>query len=65
MRNIHPFLALSPQNFNAKTSLVIGLPMTAATYNAYNPNKTTLQYSPYPYINAHPIKHHITAPFER
>ncbi|MEA1052521.1 type II toxin-antitoxin system PemK/MazF family toxin [Lamprobacter modestohalophilus] len=37
MRDIHPLLVLSPQNFNAKTSLVIGLPMTTADYNADNP----------------------------
>ena len=37
MRDIHPFLVLSPCNFNDKTSLVIGLPMTTAEYNADNP----------------------------
>jgi mRNA interferase MazF len=37
MRDIHPFLVLSPRNFNDKTSLVIGLPMTTASYNADNP----------------------------
>jgi len=37
MRDLHPFLVLSPQIFNAKTSLVIGLPMTTADYNADNP----------------------------
>ena len=37
MRDRHPFLVLSPQDFNAKTSLVIGLPMTTADYNADNP----------------------------
>ena len=37
MRNIHPFLVLSPRVFNAKTSLVIGLPMSTAEYNADNP----------------------------
>jgi len=37
MRDVHPFLVLSPSNFNQKTSLVIGLPMTTATYNADNP----------------------------
>lgn len=37
MRDIHPFLVLSPQNFNDKTSLVIGLPMTTADYNSDNP----------------------------
>lgn len=37
MRDIHPFLVLSPRIFNEKTSLVIGLPMTTAHYNADNP----------------------------
>jgi mRNA interferase MazF len=37
MRDIHPFLVLSPLIFNEKTSLVIGLPMTTAEYNADNP----------------------------
>ena len=37
MRDVHPFLVLSPRIFNAKTSLVIGLPMTTAEYNVNNP----------------------------
>ena len=37
MRDLHPFLVLSPRNFNEKTSLVIGLPMTTAESNADNP----------------------------
>lgn len=37
MRDIHPFLVLSPRAFNERTSLVLGLPMTTATYNAGNP----------------------------
>jgi mRNA interferase MazF len=37
MRDIHPFLVLSPSTFNSKTSLVIGLPMTTAQYNQDNP----------------------------
>ncbi len=37
MRDVHPFLVLSPRIFNDKTSLVIGLPMTSAAYNADNP----------------------------
>ena len=37
MRDIHPFLVLSPREFNDRTSLVIGLPMTTAEYNADNP----------------------------
>ena len=37
MRDLHPFLVLSPSSFNEKTSLVIGLPMTSAEYNADNP----------------------------
>lgn len=37
MRDIHPFLVLSPRIFNETTSLVIGLPMTTAAYNSDNP----------------------------
>ena len=37
MRDVHPFLVLSPRIFNARTSLVIGLPMTTAEYNVDNP----------------------------
>ncbi len=37
MRDVHPFLVLSPRIFNEKTSLFIGLPMTTAEYNADNP----------------------------
>ena len=33
----NPFLVLSPKVFNDRTSLVIGLPMTTAPYNASNP----------------------------
>jgi mRNA interferase MazF len=42
MRDIHPFLVLSPKNFNETTSLVIGLPMTTAEYNADNPFAVTV-----------------------
>lgn len=37
MRDVHPFLVLSPRAFNERTSLAIGLPMTTAAYNADNP----------------------------
>ena len=37
MRDLHPMLVLSPGLFNARTGLVIGLPMTTAAYNAGNP----------------------------
>ena len=37
MRDVYPFVVLSPRIFNEKTSLVIGLPMTTAEYNADNP----------------------------
>lgn len=37
MRDVPPFLVLSPRSFNERTSLVIGLPMTTAAYNADNP----------------------------
>jgi mRNA interferase MazF len=36
MKDIHPFLVLSTRAFNEATSLVIGLPMTTAKYNADN-----------------------------
>ncbi|HMN58628.1 MAG TPA: type II toxin-antitoxin system PemK/MazF family toxin [Ottowia sp.] len=41
MRDMHPFLVLSPRPFNDRTSLVIGLPMTTAAYNAGNPFAVT------------------------
>ena len=37
MRDVHPLLVLSPGAFNGRTSLVIGLPMTTAAFNADNP----------------------------
>ena len=37
MRDPHPFVVLSPRVFNERTSLVIGLTMTTAEYNADNP----------------------------
>jgi mRNA-degrading endonuclease toxin of MazEF toxin-antitoxin module len=37
MRDVHPFLVLSPRIFNDKTSLVIGLPMTTPEYNSNIP----------------------------
>ncbi len=37
MKDRHPFFVLSPRNFNDRTSLVIGLPMTTAEYNSDNP----------------------------
>nr|WP_296701717.1 type II toxin-antitoxin system PemK/MazF family toxin [Thiocapsa sp. UBA6158] len=37
MRDVHPFLVLSPKVFNERTSLVISLPMTSAAYKADNP----------------------------
>ncbi|MFN9465854.1 MAG: type II toxin-antitoxin system PemK/MazF family toxin [Pseudanabaena sp.] len=37
MKDVHPFLVISPQTFNEKTAIVIGLPMTTAAYNADNP----------------------------
>ena len=37
MRDVHPMLVLSPRAFNARTSIVIGLPMTSGTTNEGNP----------------------------
>jgi mRNA interferase MazF len=35
--DMHPMLVLSPRAFNARTSIVIGLPMSTAATNATNP----------------------------
>lgn len=37
MRAKHPMLVLSPKAFNERTSIVIGVPMSTASYNATNP----------------------------
>ncbi len=37
MRDIHPLVVLSPREFNDRTGIVIGLPMTTASYNDTNP----------------------------
>jgi mRNA interferase MazF len=37
MKDVHPFLVLSPKAFNERTNLVIGLPMTTAESNETNP----------------------------
>lgn len=37
MKDIHPLLVLSPREFNERTGIVIGLPMTTASYNETNP----------------------------
>jgi len=37
MRDVHPLLVLSPREFNTRTGILIGLPMTTAAYNETNP----------------------------
>ena len=37
MKDVHPLAVLSPRGFNERTGIVIGLPMTTATYNDTNP----------------------------
>lgn len=37
MRDRHPLLVLSPRAFNERTGIVIGLPMTTASFNETNP----------------------------
>lgn len=37
MRDVHPMVVLTPRAYNERTSLVIGLPMSTAAYNATNP----------------------------
>ncbi|CAG9178169.1 type II toxin-antitoxin system PemK/MazF family toxin [Cupriavidus respiraculi] len=37
MKGRHPLLVLTPRVFNARTGIVIGLPMTTVGYNESNP----------------------------
>jgi mRNA interferase MazF len=37
MKDVHPLVVLSPREFNERTGIVIGLPMTTAAYNETNP----------------------------
>ena len=37
MKDIHLLLVLSPKEFNERTGIVIGLPMTTAPFNETNP----------------------------
>jgi mRNA interferase MazF len=37
MKDVHPLVVLSPREFNTRTGIVIGLPMTTASYNETNP----------------------------
>jgi mRNA interferase MazF len=37
MKDVHPLVVLSPREFNERTGIVIGLPMTTAAYNENNP----------------------------
>lgn len=37
MKDMHSLVVLSPREFNERTGIVIGLPMTTASYNETNP----------------------------
>jgi len=37
MQDRHPLMVLSPREFNERTGIVIGLPMTTGTFNDSNP----------------------------
>jgi mRNA interferase MazF len=37
MKDVHPLVVLSSREFNERTGIVIGLPMTTASYNEANP----------------------------
>ena len=37
MKDVHPWLVLSPRAFNVRTSIVVGLPITSASFNETNP----------------------------
>lgn len=58
MRDMHPMLVLSPENFNHCTGIVIGLPMTTADYNETNPFAIKFQdrHGKISYILAHQPK---------
>jgi len=58
MKDVHPLLVLSPREFNERTGIVIGLPMTTAAYNDTNPFavKITGQKGAASYILAHQPK---------
>ncbi len=43
MKGMHPMLVISARAFNERTGLVIGFPMTHATYNADNPFAIAVQ----------------------
>ncbi len=36
-KDVHPLVVLSPKEFNRRTGIVIGLPMTTAAFNETNP----------------------------
>ena len=43
MKDMHPLMVLSPREFNERTGIVIGLPMTTAAYNDTNPFAVRLE----------------------
>ena len=43
MKDFHPVLVLSPKAFNERTGIVIGLPMTTASFNETNPFAITFR----------------------
>jgi mRNA interferase MazF len=44
MKDVHPLAVLSPRIFNERTGIVIGLPMTTATYNDTKPIRREVQW---------------------
>lgn len=58
MKDIHPLLVLSPREFNERTGIVIGLPITTAPFNETNPFaiKLTVSGKKISYILAHQPK---------
>lgn len=44
MKNRHPLMVLSPREFNERTGIVIGLPMTTAAYDETNPFVVRIMY---------------------
>ncbi len=58
MADVHPLLVLSTREFNQRTGIVIGLPMTTAPYNESNPFAVKLNRprAPAGYVLAHQPK---------
>ncbi len=58
MKDRHPMLVLSARGFNERTGVVIGLPMTTASFNETNPFAVRVEFAkgPVSYVLTHQPK---------